>query len=301
MGSAVIRWLAANGHPAVAFARQALSPPEPAIWRPLAGLEGAQPTVDQFRDLRSLIHCAARVHVMRDRAADPLDAFREINCRGTLRLARSAAAARVEHFIFVSTIKVMGEQTTDGKPFRPHDETSPQDPYGISKAEAEEELTQLATETGMTVTIVRPVLVYGPGVRANFAALAKAARSGLPLPLGNIANQRSFVFVDNLADLLGRLSVGKLPGGRIYLPSDGPPVSTRHLVREMARAQGRKARFFPVPWSLANLVAKLTKKDEFLRRMVGNLEVDREHLNAVGWVPPFDLAQGLTRTFAETR
>lgn len=235
---------------------------------------------------------------MRDRAPDPLDAFRSVNCRGTLNLARAAAAARVKHFIFVSSIKVLGEETAPGHPFTPDDPHCPRDPYGISKAEAEDGLQRLARETGLLVTIVRPVLVYGPGVRANFAALAKVARSGLPLPIGNISNRRSFVFVDNLADLLVKLALGELPGGTVYLPSDGPSMSTPQLVREMARAQGCEARLAPAPLALARLMARLTGKTDVLRRLVGNLEVDHKHLDVAGWTPPFDLAQGLARTFS---
>lgn len=301
VGAAVIRCLVAAGFPAVAFSRGSFSPPAPATWRSLGELGRTTPAAEHLQKLRAVIHCAARVHVMRESTPDPLAAFRDVNCRGTLELARAAAAAGVPHFIFVSTIKVMGEETAEGRPFRPGDSLSPCDPYAISKAEAEEGLAEVARESGMTVTIARPVLVYGPGVRANFAALAKAARSGLPLPISNIANRRSFVFVENLADLLVRLAVDELPGGRIYLPSDGPALSTPQLVREMARAQGREVRLFPAPLSLARLFARLAGKDEALRRLVGNLEVDRDHLEAAGWVPPFDLAEGLTRTFSPLR
>ncbi len=298
IGTAVLRRLVAAGYPAVAFSRGSFSPPAPATWRPLGDLARTTPSAEHLQKLRALIHCAARVHVMRERAPDPLGAFRDINCRGTLDLARAAAAAGVPHFIFVSTIKVMGEETVSGRPFRPGDPLAPCDPYAISKAEAEEGLTALPCESGMMVTIVRPVLVYGPGVRANFAALAKVAGSGLPLPISNIANRRSFLFVDNLADLLVRLAVNELPGGRIYLPSDGPALSTPQLVREMARAQGREVQLFPAPLSLARLFARFAGKGEAMRRLLGNLEVDREHLEAAGWVPPFDLAEGLMRTFS---
>ena len=158
---------------------------------------------NKFIGVDVIIHCAARVHVMKESASDPLALFREVNVDGTLTLAGQAAEDGVKRFIFISSIKVNGESTILNKPFRPEDEVAPKDPYGVSKAEAEQGLKKIATETGMEVVIIRPPLVYGEGVKANFAAIMKLTSLGIPLPFGGITqNKRSMVYIDNLVDLI---------------------------------------------------------------------------------------------------
>lgn len=298
VGSALIAHLAWQKTPAIALARSRPHDlPAGTQWRGMPDLASGDPESQALAGVRALIHCAARVHIMRDPAPDPLEAFRRVNRDGTLRLANAAARAGVRHFVFVSSIKVNGEATAPGEPFTPDSEPRPVDPYAVSKAEAEIGLQDIARQTGMLVTIVRPVLVFGPGVKANFAALAAAARAGLPLPLANIANRRSFIFVDNLADLLAEIARGRLPGGRLYLASDGPALSTGELVRSMALAQGRAARLFPFPHGLIATLARLAGRQDVINRLIGSLEVDRQHLEQAGWTPPFSLQHGLERTF----
>lgn len=297
VGSALVDRLAEDGHQVIALSRNSPAEvPVNAEWRPMADLSECGDRGNELRGAGVVVHCAARVHVMRDKAADPLESFREINRRGTVSIAKAAADAGVRHFIFVSSIKVNGERTRPGRPFRPEDAADPQDPYGVSKAEAEADLLEIGRETGMTMTIVRPVLVYGPGVRANFAALAKLARSGLPIPLGSVQNRRSLIYLGNLVDLLAKLVSGKLPAGRVYLPSDGDPVSTAQLVGMMGRAQARPIRIVPFPTKLMRILARSLGRADVAERLLGDLEVDSQHLNALGWSPPYSTNEGVRRT-----
>lgn len=296
VGSALVDRLAEDGQQVIALSRNPAKVPANAEWRPMADLSEDRDRGDELRGAGVVVHCAARVHVMRDKAADPLESFREINRRGTMSLAKAASLEGVRHFIFVSSIKVNGEHTRPGHPFAPQDAAKPQDPYGLSKAEAEADLREIGHETGMTITIVRPVLVYGPGVRANFAALAKLARSGLPIPLGSVENRRSLIYLGNLVDLLAKLVSGELPGGRVYLPSDGDPVSTAQLVGMMARAQARPARIIPFPTKLMRILARSLGRADVAERLLGDLEVDSRHLNALGWSPPYSTDEGVRCT-----
>ena len=195
----------------------------------------------------TVVHLAARVHQVVDSSADPLQAFRATNLHSTVQLARSAQQMGVRRFIFVSTVKVMGEQTAPGRPFRASDPAQPQDAYATSKYEAEQELKALTAGSTMELVIVRPPLVYGPGVRANFASLVRAVARGLPLPLGRVHNQRSLVGIDNLVSLLLRCTQHADAGGQNFLVSDGHDLSTPDLVRQLATALGQPARLWPVP------------------------------------------------------
>lgn len=241
-----------------------------------------------------VIHCAARVHVMQDTAADPLEEFRRVNVQGTLRLAGQAAAAGVRRFIFVSSIKANGEATQSGRPFTADDVPAPLDPYGVSKMEAEQALRELSAQTGMEVVIVRPPLVYGPGVKANFAAMMRWLRRGVPLPLGRIENARSMVARDNLADLLVTCVTHPAAAGQTFLVSDGEDVSTTELLRRMSKAMGRSARLLPVPGSWLELGAAMLGKRAVAQRLCGSLQVDIEKTRRLlGWRPPLTLDQGL--------
>ena len=246
-----------------------------------------------------VVHLAARVHVMNDTAVDPLAAFRVVNVAGTLNLARQAAAAGVKRFVFISSVKVNGEQTKPGHTFTEADEPHPQDAYGQSKHEAEVGLRQMATQTGMEVVIIRPPLVYGPGVKANFAALMRAVQKGWPLPLGAVHNQRSLLALDNLVDFIITCIAHPQAANQTFLVSDGHDLSTTELVRGMAKAAGVSAHLLPVPvWALKAGATLLGKGDE-VQRLCGNLQVDiSKARQLLGWVPPVTVEEGLQRAFA---
>jgi len=185
---------------------------------------------DAVQDVDQLIHCAARVHVMKDNIADPLAEFRRINVEGTLNLARQAAMAGVRRFLFLSSIKVNGESTQPGFPFSEGDMPAPVDPYGVSKYEAEQGLQQIASETGMEVVCIRPPLVYGPGVKANFLSMMRWVSRGLPLPLGAIHNQRTLVALDNLVDLIVTCLFHPAAANQVFLAGDGEDLSMTGLL-----------------------------------------------------------------------
>ncbi len=247
----------------------------------------------------TLIHLAARVHVMRDTAADPLAAFRAVNVEATLALASQAAGAGVRRFVFVSSVKVNGEATALGHPFTERDAPAPQDAYAVSKWEAEHGLRQIAQDTGMEVVIIRPPLVYGPGVKANFAALMRAVQRGLPLPLGAVHNLRSLVGLDNLVDFILTCARHPAAANQSFFVSDGADLSTPDLVRAMARAAGRPARLFSVPLAALAALAGLLGKRAAVDRVCSSLQVDISKARALlQWAPPLRLDQGLDRAFA---
>ena len=242
----------------------------------------------------SVVHCAARVHVMRDTASDPLTEFRLINVQGTLNLARQAAAAGVQRFLFVSSIKVNGELTKPGHFFSAEDKPAPLDAYGISKMEAESGLLDVASNTGMELVIIRPPLVYGHGAKGNFAAMLRLLHGGVPMPLGAINNRRSLVALDNLVDLIATCLTHRAAAGHTFLVSDGEDVSTTDLLRRMGQAMGRPARLVPVPAAWLEYAARLLGKQEVAKRIFGSLQVDIEKTRQVlGWSPPLTLDEGL--------
>ena len=244
----------------------------------------------------TVVHCAARVHVMHDTEADPLAAFRAVNVDGTLNLARQAAAAGVKRFVFISSVKVNGESTEPGRAFTEADTSNPQDAYGLSKHEAEQGLLQLAAGTGMEVVIIRPPLVYGPDVKANFAALMRVVQRGWPLPLGAVHNQRSLVALDNLVDFIVTCIIRPQAANQTFLVSDGQDLSTTELVRGMARAAGVPARLLPVPVWAIQAGATLLGNGDAVQRLCGNLQVDISKARSLlGWVPPISSDEGLRR------
>ncbi|WJV24872.1 MULTISPECIES: UDP-glucose 4-epimerase family protein [Pseudomonas] len=244
-----------------------------------------------------VVHAAARAHVMREVVLDPLFEFRQINVEGTLNLARCAAAAGVKRFIFISSIKVNGEETTLGKRYKPDDIPAPLDPYGRSKMEAEAGLRALAVETGMEVVIIRPVLIYGPGVKANFLSLMQWLSIGIPLPLGAIRNSRSLVSTDNLIDFVETCIVHPRAANEIFLVSDGEDVSTPELLKRLATAMGKPLRLFPVPLWLLMAVAKISRKEKMVKRVVGSLEVDiSKNFDLLGWRPQVVMRDALSKT-----
>ena len=245
----------------------------------------------------AVVHLAARVHVMRDNALQPLAAFREVNVTGTERLARAAVAQGVKRFVYLSSIKVNGEGTHAGRPYTPNSMPAPIDPYGISKQEAEEVLSRLAKETGLEVVIIRPVLVYGPGVKANFLSMMQWLHRGIPLPLGAIRNQRSLVALDNLVDLIVTCLHHPNAPSQTFLVSDGQDLSTTELLRRMSAALGTPARLLPLPALVLRMVAGLLGKTDVAERLCGSLQVDisktRELLR---WSPRVSVDEALKQT-----
>lgn len=255
--------------------------------------------VAEMAGVSTVIHLAARVHVMHDSANDPLAAFREVNLDATLALAAQAAAAGVRRFVFASSVKVNGEATAADHPYTERDAPAPQDAYAISKWEAEQGLRQIAASTGMEVVIIRPPLVYGPGVKANFAALMRAVQRGVPLPLGAVHNLRSLVGLDNLVDFIITCTRHPAAANQTFLVSDGADISTPDLVRAMARAAGRPARLLSVPVGVLASLASLLGKRAVVDRLCSSLQLDiskaRELLQ---WTPPVTLEEGLHHAFA---
>lgn len=299
VGGALVKCLAdADRYRVVAAVRN------PDVDLPMAAefvrVDGLGPDTDWQAALGGIsvvVHCAARVHVMDDRSADPLLEFRRINVEGTLNLAHQAAEAGVKRFIFISSIKVNGEGTSPSTPYRREDIPEPIDPYGISKREAEEGLREIAAVSGVEVVVIRPPLVYGPGVTANFLSMMRWLHRGVPLPLGAIHNKRSLVAKDNLVDLISTCIDHPAAGNEIFLASDGEDLSTTALLRRLGQALGKPARLLPVPaWLLTGGAALLGKK-AIAQRVCGNLQLDISHTRDVlGWEPPVSVDAGLQRT-----
>jgi nucleoside-diphosphate-sugar epimerase len=250
-----------------------------------------------LRDVDAVVHAAARVHVMQETAEDPLTEFRRVNVEGTLRLARQAAAAGARRFVFLSSIKVNGEGTAPGHPYRASDVPGPADPYGVSKDEAERALRRLAAETGLELVIIRPVLVYGPGVKGNFRSLLHWLSRRVPLPLGAVHNRRSLVALDNLVDLVAVSLRHPAAPGRTFLVSDGEDISTTELLRRAGAALGAGARLVPVPPVLLEVAARMVGRGDAARRLCGNLQVDiSETRTVLDWIPPVRMNVALQQT-----
>jgi nucleoside-diphosphate-sugar epimerase len=285
VGGAVLRRLAELGHEARNMPRAEIGDLGPDTdWS--EALTGAE----------IVIHCAARVHQLHDSATDPLAEFRRVNVEGTLRLARQAREAGVRRLVFVSSIKVNGEGTAPGRPYRADDVPQPVDAYGISKLEAEQGLRAIADATGLEIGTVRPPLVYGPRVRANMLRLVRWTARGMPLPLGWLRNQRSLVAVDNLADAVVTVATHRDAANRTFLVSDQHDLSTPDLIRAIAQALGRGAVLLPCPAGLLELGGSLMGKRDEVQRLIGSLAVDSTPLTTeLGWRPPLTLEQGIAK------
>lgn len=250
-----------------------------------------------FDGVDCVVHCAARVHQMNESEQDALTAYRETNTLGTLNLARQAVEAGVKRFVFVSSIKVNGEFTELGSPFQPNLNNIPQDPYGLSKYEAEVELNQLSKETGLEVVIIRPPLVYGPGVKANFLSMMRMIDKGIPLPFGAIKNQRSLVYLDNLCSLILTCCQHSSAPGHTFLASDYQDVSTTQLMQTIALSMNKTPRLLPIPMSWIQWVASVLKKQHIAQRICGSLQVEtRLTKEILGWVPPVTFDEGIKKT-----
>jgi nucleoside-diphosphate-sugar epimerase len=253
---------------------------------------------DAMQGIHGVVHLAARVHVMRDTSTDPLSAFRQANVTATRTLAQAAAEAGVKRFVFVSSVKVHGEGRE--RAYTEHDAPAPQDAYGISKLEAENALWEVSAATGLEVTVVRPPLVYGPGVRANFLRLMKLVDRGWPLPFAWVRNARSLVGLPNLVDLLSLTLTHPKAPGEAFLVADGPPLSTGDLIRALARHLDRPARLFPLPLpAVLFRLPGMHRLSSVRQKLFGSLAVDTSKVKMLlNWSPGHTLDACLDQTVA---
>ena len=262
-------------------------------------IDGDTQWSEVLRGVDAVVHLAARVHVMQDKSADPLAEFRAVNTEGTRRLAQMAAEAGVAKFIYVSTIKVNGESTSKGHPFTINDAPHPHDPYAKSKWEAEQALHSIAGSSDLETIVLRPPLIYGPGVGANFLTLMRLVDRGLPLPLGAVDNRRSLLYVGNLVDAVIACLESSQAKGQTFLLADGEAVSAPALIRSMATHLGRTARLPPVPVPLLRWAGNLFGKRGVIERLVGSLEADAQPVRSIlGWAPRYSMDQAMGATVA---
>ena len=304
VGSALSRGLLDAGYSVRGVVRAVTGIPQRATpesssreWVVLHDRSTERETNEALQGVQAVVHLAARVHVMADNASDPLHEFRQVNCGWTDRLARAAASQGVRRFVYLSSVKVNGEQTV--VPFTEQDLPQPQDPYGISKWEAEQVLAEVSAQTGMETVVVRSPLVYGPGVRGNFLQLLNILRRGLPLPLASVCNQRSFVYLGNLVDALIRCIRAPQAAGQTYFVHDGEDLSTPELIRRLGVAMGRRACLLPCPTPLLSWMGHVAGKRGLIDRLVGSLQVNSLKIQTeLGWSPPFTVDAGLSDTAA---
>ena len=266
-------------------------------WSEISGIDGETDWINALSGVDVVIHLAARVHVMEDASVDPLAEYRLVNVRGTLNLARQAAAAGVRRFIFLSSIKVNGEETAPGEFFSENSKPNPLDPYGISKYEAEEVLKAICSQTGMEYVIIRPPLIYGPGVKANYRKLIDLVKKGIPLPFGCVSNQRSMLALDNLIDFIILVVTDPRAANQTFLLSDGQDLSSKELVTKIALALGLAPRVLPVPTILLKVLGFLLGKRAAVKRLLGSLQIDSTKARKLlGWIPPVTAEEGISST-----
>ncbi len=297
VGSALCARLRKDGAPVRGAVRSSNVRPGGTEGVTIDGLASDTDWSEALKNVEQVVHLAARVHVMNDNSSDPLAEFRRVNVEGTAALARQAAVAGVRRFVFLSSVKVNGEFTEVGEPFSADDLPAPEDPYGVSKYEAEQLLRQIAAETGMEVVIIRPPLVYGPGVKANFESMMRWLARGVPLPLAAVTrNRRSLVALDNLVDLIVTCLNHPAAANQTFLVSDGEDLSTAQLLKRMGAAMGHPARLFYVPPALLKLGATVLNKPGIYQRLYGSLQLDiAKTRQLLGWTPPVSLDEGLRR------
>lgn len=297
VGRALCRRLFSEGYHVKGTIRNAEAAgnlPDGVVALPLT-ISPVTPWVRFLDGVDTVVHLAARVHVMHDMVSDPLALYRNLNVASTERLARIAAAAGVRRFIFVSSVKVMGEESV--VPYSEEVSPSPRDPYGVSKWEAEQELAKVAKETGLEVVIIRPPLIYGPGVKANFLRLMKIIDRGIPLPFASIDNCRSLIYLENLVDLIATSIMHTKAAGQTYLVSDCEDVSTPELVRRLANAFRKPAMLIPLPPKLMRIAGRITGKQDAVDRLLSSLLVDCGKIcRELNWRPPFTMQEGITAT-----
>jgi len=289
------RFLASKGESCVCAVRRA-DPGEMSAGTTAVGdIDSRTDWLPVLRNVRTVVHLAARVHVF-GREAQALDQYREVNVSGSVNLARQAANSGVRRFVYVSTVKVHGEESGD-EPFKASDNPAPADWYSVSKLEAEEALSELCRDSNMELVIIRPPLIYGQGVKGNFARLVKLVRRGYWLPLGMIRNRRSLLGIDNFCSLLDVCANHPAASGKIFLASDGQDVSTPDLIRLIAKHCDVPARLLPVPVSILELAAGLMGKGTRMSKLTGSLQVDCSTTRQLlDWTPPYTLEQGIARS-----
>jgi nucleoside-diphosphate-sugar epimerase len=300
VGKAVVTGALVQGYAVRASTRQRVASPTSRIeYIHVGDLGHATDWTSALEGVSTVVHCAARAHVLHDTEVDPTSAFRNANMHGSLSLARQAAAAGVKRFVFLSSIGVNGMQTVPGCAFSEADQPEPHNAYALSKWEAEQGLMHIAAETGLEVVIIRPPLVYGCNAPGNFGSLMRAVQKGWPLPLGAVHNQRSLVALDNLVDFIITCITHPQAANQTFLVGDGRDLSTTELVRGMAQAAGVSVRLLPVPvWAL-QAGASLLGKGDAVQRLCGNLQVDiSKARKLLGWVPPVSVEDGLQRVVA---
>lgn len=299
VGKALCTRLVAHGLDVVGTVRNLPGTPVPgANYRIVAEMGTSTDWHDALAGVQAVIHCAARVHVMHDHAQDPLTEFRYVNTLGTETLARAAAHCGIKRLVFLSSIKVNGESAPPDAPFDQTSPAKPQDPYAISKWEAEQALTRVAAETDLEVVVLRCPLVYGPGgVKGNFLRLLQAVDRGIPLPFSLARNRRSLIYLDNLTGAITACLTHPAAARKTYLVSDGEDVSTAELITYIAQALGKSSRLWPCPLGLIKLAGMMTGKSDEIARLLGSLCIDSSRIrNELGWVPPYTLTQGLVET-----
>jgi len=301
IGSALCRHFMAHGHDVIGTVRSLPATLVPGVDYRIVGELGTSTAWSDkvFTGVKIIVHCAARVHVVTDYAQDSLMEFRRINTRGTKNLAQVAAHTGVKRLIFLSSVKVNGENSLSDSPIDETSPTHPQDHYGISKLEAEQALCRIVAETGMEVVILRPPMVYGPGVKGNFLRLLKIVDSGIPLPFSLVNNQRSLIYLNNLTGVIAACLTNPAAVGKTYMVSDGEDISTAQLITQMAQALEKPVRLWPCPLRLMELAGILVGKSDEISKLLGSLCINSNKIrHELGWTPSHTLTQGLSQIAA---
>jgi len=298
IGSALLRSLGSTGMDLFACARNV--PPSEVDSKHVAwvgcDLASLKDPLAGIGELDAVVHLAARAHVLDKKEGEPLEQYRRINVKASIKLARIAAAHGVKRFVFISSIGVNGNRTT--RPFKAGDPPAPVEPYGVSKLEAETGLRSVSDETGLELVVIRPTLVYGPCAPGNFGRLVKAVRSGIPLPFAAVKNRRSLLALQNLVDLIIICIRHPAAPGQVFLAADGEDISTPGLIRKLGCAAGRPARLFPVPTALLMVAGRMVGRTAEMEKLTASLEVDISHTcKTLGWYPPFSMDQALSDLF----
>ena len=296
LGQYLSQFLAEKGDSVLAHTRKAQTFDHPNIHNINFDLNDNLDNID-LNQVEVIIHCAGRAHVMHETAVSPLEAYRQTNVQGTLNLAQKAVQSGVKRFIYLSSIKVNGEQTTT-QAFHPNDDIHTDDPYGLSKYEAEQALLELSKNTGLEVVIIRPVLIYGPNVKANFKSMVNLASKKLPLPIGCLDNKRSMVSVYNLADLIHTCMTHPNANREVFLASDQDDISVKQLFEKLAKYQNNQLLMLPVPKSLISFLASLVGKKAVASRLCSELLVDTsKNTQLLGWTAPYNVDTSLEKMF----
>lgn len=299
VGSALVQKLIDDGKytPKVAVRKTIPELPENISQALIENLDKSTNWHDALKSVEVIIHSAARAHIVNETAEDSMAEFRKTNVDGTLNLAKQALQAGVKRFVYISSIKVNGENTALNVPFKPDDQPNPSDAYGISKYEAEQGLKEMAADTGMDIVIIRPSLVYGPGVKANFLSMIQWIQKGVPLPLGAIHNQRSLVSLDSLVDLIITCIDHPAASNQTFMVSDDEDLSTTQLLQRMGQALGKPVRLLPVPQGFLSLMLNLVGKEPIARRLCSSLQVDiTKNRELLGWNPVISVDDALKKT-----